>query len=224
MKKFYVYVHVCPNGKRYVGCTTRVKPEYRWKEGRGYEHQLFGRAILKHGWNNITHEVFEVESEEEMYRKEVELISFYHSNDPRYGYNCSTGGEHSRSGCRCSEESRKKMSESHKGKSLGEEHKRHIAEATKKRYLDHPEIRRKISETLKGRPGKPHSEDHKRRISETLKKRAKDPEVRRKMSEAQKNRPRIKIQLPDGTILEMTKHNLARNYINKGRKFEYLSY
>ena len=169
MKKFYVYVHVCPNGKRYVGATTASKPELRWKGGRGYGG-IFLQDILKYGWDNITHEVFEVESEEEMYRKEIELISFYHSNDPRYGYNHSSGGEKSALGCIRSKEYRKKMSE-----------------AKKKRYSDHPEIRRKISETLK-------------------------------------SKPRIKISLPDGTILEMTKHNLARNYINKGRKFEYLSY
>ena len=169
MKKFYVYIHVCPNGKRYVGATTAPKPERRWKEGRGYGG-IFLQDILKYGWDNITHDVFEVDSAEEMYRKEVELISFYHSNDPRYGYNHSSGGEKSALGCIRSKEYRKKMSE-----------------AKKKRYLDHPEIRRKISETLK-------------------------------------SKPRIKIKLPDGTILEMTKHNLARNYINKGRKFEYLSY
>ena len=224
MKKFYVYVHVCPNGKRYVGCTTRVKPELRWKEGRGYQNNdHFYRAILKYGWRSITHEVFEVDSAEEMYRKEVELISFYHSNDPKYGYNNSVGGEKGALGCKHSEESRKKMSEAQKGKTLSEEHKRHIAETAKKRYLDHPEIRRKISESGKGKHSKPLSEDHKRRISETLKKRWSDPEVRRKQSEAQKNRPRIKIKLPDGTILEMAKQNLTRNYIKKGKKFEYLS-
>ena len=226
MKKFYVYVHTCNvNGKKYVGCTTRVKPELRWKEGRGYWYNKhFYSAILKHGWTNFQHEVFQVESEEEMYRKEVELISFYHSNDPRYGYNNSLGGEKGALGCKHSEESRKKMSEAKKGKTLSEDHKRHIAETAKKRYLDHPEIRRKISESGKGKHSKPLSEDHKRHIAEALKKRAKDPEVRRKMSEAQKNRPRIKIKLPDGTILEMAKQNLARNYVNKGKKFEYLSY
>ena len=225
MKKFYVYVHTCTvNGKRYVGCTTRVKPELRWAEGKGYQNNdHFYRAILKHGWDNFQHEVFEVDSAEEMYRKEVELISFYHSNDPEYGYNNSVGGEKGALGCKHSEESKKKMSESHKGKSLGEEHRKKLSEAQKKRYSDHPEIRRKISETQKGKP-KPCSEDHKRRISETLKKRWSDPEVRRKQSEAQKNRPRIKIKLPDGTILEMTKQNLTRNYIKKGKKFEYLSY
>ena len=226
MRKFYVYVHTCTvNGKRYVGCTTRVKPELRWKEGRGYQNNdHFYRAILKYGWTNFQHEVFEVDSAEEMYRKEVELISFYHSNDPRYGYNNSVGGEKSALGCKHSEESRKKMSESHKGKSLGEEHRKKLSEAQKKRYLDHPEIRSKISETQKGRPHKPCSEEQRKKISETLKKRWSDLEVRKKQSEAQKNRPRIKIKLPDGTILEMAKQNLTRNYIKKGKKFEYLSY
>lgn len=171
MKKFYVYVHVCPNGKRYVGATAAPRPEYRWQKGRGYGG-IFLQDILKYGWDNITHEVFEVDSAEEMYRKEVELISFYHSNDPRYGYNHSMGGEKSALGCIRSKEYRKKMSQ-----------------VAKERYLDHPEIRRKISETLKGRP-----------------------------------KPRIKIKLPDGTILEITKQNLVKCYINKGKKFEYLSY
>ena len=169
MKKFWVYIHTCPNGKKYVGVTGR-DPESRWLKGRGYcQNKHFYSAILKYGWDNITHEVFEVDSEEEMYRKEVELISFYHSNDPEYGYNCSTGGEKSALGCIRSEEYRKKMSETQK-----------------KRYLN--------------------------------------PEVRKRLSEACKNSPRIKISLPDGTILEMTKHNLVRNYVNKGKKFEYLSY
>ena len=218
MKKFYVYVHVCPNGKRYVGCTKQARPELRWgKNGGRYKHQLFGRAILKYGWDNITHEVFEVDSEEEMYRKEIELISFYHSNDPEYGYNNSTGGEKSTLGCIRSEEYRKKQSEVHKGKVLSEETKR------------------KIAETLKGKPHKPHkphkpfSEETKRRMSEAKKGKSRKPfseEHRKHMSEVRKGKPkpRIKIQLPDGTIIEVTKQNLTRNYINKGKKFEYLSY
>ena len=89
MRKYWVYVHTCPNGKKYVGITTRIRPERRWgKNGKGYyQNEHFYRAILKYGWDNITHEVFEVDSAEEMYRKEIELISFYHTNDPRYGYN-----------------------------------------------------------------------------------------------------------------------------------------
>ena len=204
MKKFYVYVHTCnANGKKYVGCTTQARPELRWKEGRGYKHQLFGRAILKYGWDNITHEVFEVDSEEEMYRKEVELISFYHSNDPKFGYNNSVGGEKGTLGCKHPEETRKKMSE-----------------AAKERWLD-PEYREKQSEVHKGKSVR---EETRKRISETLKKRAKDPEFLKKLSEVKKGKPlpKVKIKLPDGTVVEITKPNLGRNYIRKGKKFEYV--
>lgn len=300
MKKYWVYVHTCnANGKKYVGVTTKIKPEYRWgKNGEGYKGQLFGRAILKYGWDNITHEVFEVESEEEMYRKEIELISFYHSNDPNFGYNNSSGGEKGALGCKYSEEIRKKMSEVRKGKHPSEETRKrmsearkgrphseearkHMAEAQKKVHLDpeyrkriseanrgrtcSEETRKKMSEAKKGKPCKPFSEEHRKHIaearkgklrseetrkklSEVNKKRWADPEYRRKQTEAHKGKshkphkpfseetkrrmseakkgkpqPRIKIKLPDGTIVEITKQLLARNYVNKGRKFEYVS-
>ena len=209
MKKYWVYIHTCPNDKKYVGVTGR-NPEIRWgKNGEGYyQNEHFYRAILKYGWDNIVHEVFEVDSKEEMYRKEVELISFYHSNDPEYGYNHSIGGEKSSLGCKHSEESRKKRSEAHRGKPHphSEETKKKIAEANRRKAKD-PEFRKKQSEAHKG---KPHnlSEEARKHISETHK---------------GKPKPRIKISLPDGTVLEMTKHNLVRNYVNKGKKFEYVS-
>ena len=221
---YWVYIHTCPNEKRYVGVTTQTKPEYRWQEGRGYRYNdHFYRAILKYGWDNITHEVFEVDSAEEMYRKEVELISFYHSNDPEYGYNHSVGGEKSSLGYRHSEETRKKMSQSMKGKhhKFSEEHRKHLAEAAKKRASD-PESRRKMSETFK----KSLSDSEvRRKMLEAQKKVHLDPEYRKKISEANKGKPkpRVKIKLPDGTIIELPKNLIARNYINKGRKFEYVS-
>ena len=214
---YYVYIHTCnDNGKKYIGVTGR-NPESRWKEGRGYKtNKHFYSAILKHGWNNFQHEVFEVDSKEEMYRKEVELISFYHSNDPEFGYNNSSGGEYSHLGCKCSEETRKKLKEAnkkkwsdpeyrrkqtegHKGKSVSEETRRKISEANKKRCSD-PEYRRKISEIQKKvhadpeyrkrisetSKGRIHTEETKRRMSETAKERWSDPEVRRKRTEANK--------------------------------------
>lgn len=223
MRKFYVYVHTCKaNGKRYVGCTTQARPELRWgRNGEGYKGQLFERAILKYGWNNFQHEVFEVDSAEEMYRKEVELISFYHSNDPKFGYNNSSGGEKGASGCKRSEEYRKKMSESRKGRTFSEEHRKHCAEANRRTAKD-PERIRKIAEAKKG---KPRSEETKEKMSEFQKKRWLDPEYRKHMVEARKGRPqpKVKIKLPDGTIIEISKQSLGRYYIKKGRKFEYVS-
>lgn len=258
MKKFYVYIHTCPNGKKYVGVTGR-DPKSRWQKGKGYQNNdHFYRAILKYGWDNIAHEVFEVDSEEEMYRKEIELISFYHTNDPRYGYNHSSGGEKSASGCirseeyvkhlseackerwsdpeyrrkmseaakkRCSDpEVRRKMAEAYKGQIRSEEARKHLSEAQKEKWLD-PEYRKNMSEAHKGKPRKPHSEEAKRRISEAHRGKILSEEHRKKLSEAKKGKPKpkIKIKLPDGTVLEMAKHSLVRNYVNKGRKFEYVS-
>lgn len=265
MKKFYVYIHTCKaNGKKYVGVTTKIKPEYRWgKNGEGYLYNdHFRSAILKHGWNNFQHEVFEVESEEEMYRKEIELISFYHSNDPRYGYNNSTGGEHSKKGCKAtpdqrkanserqkgkilspetrskisatlkgrvsnrkgcteSEEQKRKISKSLKGKPFSEEHREHLAEANRRTAND-PERVRKLSEAQKERWS---DSEYKEKMSKIRKERCSDPEYRKKLSEAKKGKPqpKVKISLPDGTILEITKQNLSRHYIKKGKKFEYVS-
>ena len=52
---YTVYMHICPNNKRYIGITGQVV-EKRWNHGEGYSHQrLFYRAILKYGWDNIQH-------------------------------------------------------------------------------------------------------------------------------------------------------------------------
>ena len=243
---YWVYIHTCKaNGKKYVGITTKIKPEYRWgKNGEGYLYNdHFRSAILKHGWDNFEHEVFEVDSAEEMYRKEVELISFYHSNDPEYGYNNSSGGEKSFLGCKhseetrkrisetlkrkprkpCSEETRKKISEAHRGKTMSEEARKKMSESHKGRSLSE-EHRKHLAEAAKKVQKKVHSDpEYRKHISEGNKKRWTDPKYRRKQSEAAKNRPRVKIKLQDGTVIEVTKSNLARDYINKGRKFEYVS-
>lgn len=109
MKRYWVYIHTCPNGKRYVGITTSKKPESRWCEGLGYKYNKhFYSAIVKYGWENITHEVFEVQSPEEMYWLEKYLIAYYLTTCPHLGYNSSTGGKVSSQG--------RKLSESHKQK------------------------------------------------------------------------------------------------------------
>lgn len=226
---YWVYIHTCKaNGKRYVGCTTRVKPEYRWgRNGEGYLYNdHFRSAILKHGWNNFEHEVFEVDSKEEMYYAEKYLIAYYHTTESKYGYNNSTGGEKSSLGCKHSEETRQRISESKKGKShLGkpcsEETRRKISEANKGKTRSE-EIRKKRSEVQKE---KWLDSEYRRKMSEAHKGKPLSKEHREHMSEAKKGRPlpRIKISLPDGTVLEVTKQNLTRDYINKGRKFEYVS-
>ena len=81
------------------------------------------------------------------------------------------------------EESRRKMSEAHKGLHLSEEHRRKIGESNKGRIVTE-DTRRKISESQKGRP---FSEEHYKRLCEANKKVTEDK--RRKISEANKGRP-----------------------------------
>lgn len=93
MHKYCVYELVFPNGKRYIGLTGQ-KPESRWKNGRGYKDQLVYKPIKKYGWKNIKHIVISSElTQEQAVRLEKYLISYYKSNNPLFGYNCTEGGE-----------------------------------------------------------------------------------------------------------------------------------
>lgn len=95
----------------------------------------------------------------------------------------------------CSEETRKKMAESHKGKSSGKKGKKNSEESNRKRsetmkgHGVSEETRRKLSEVLKG---KPKSEEWRRNHSETMKGKNKgkkhSEKTRRKLSEAHKGR------------------------------------
>lgn len=95
-----VYKHTLPkevsgkdNDKIYIGITLQ-KVENRWQNGYGYKQQsYFYNAIKKYGWDSFTHEVlFDNLSKNEAEEKEKELISFYNSTNPKFGYNIQSGG------------------------------------------------------------------------------------------------------------------------------------
>lgn len=67
----------------------------RWgKNGIQYCRQIFYRAIQKHGWDNIKHEIlYENLTEREAKSLERKLIKQYKTKDSRYGYNCTYGGD-----------------------------------------------------------------------------------------------------------------------------------
>lgn len=160
-RNYCVYIHTSPSGKKYVGQTGK-KPEERWgkngvkylnKVNGKYNHPAFARAILKYGWENFEHEVVasnltksEADNLEKLFIKKLDTMS------ANGGYNCKEGG----AGGGFSEETLKKMSESHKGIKQSEETKRKRAEKLKGEnnynYGKHlpEETRKKISETLKG--------------------------------------------------------------------------
>lgn len=93
-KKFVLYVHISPNGKKYYGITS-MKTSKRWGRGTGYKKQpYFYHAIQKYGWDNFEHVIlFGNLTKEEACQKEIEYIAKDKTNDVRYGYNMSSGGE-----------------------------------------------------------------------------------------------------------------------------------
>ena len=95
MNNWYVYIHIFPNGKKYIGITCQ-NPINRWrKDGSGYKEQpLMWKAIKKYGWNNIEHKILlEGLSKEEAEQKETELIKEFDTLvENKKGYNVQNGG------------------------------------------------------------------------------------------------------------------------------------
>ena len=147
-----VYEHITPNGKRYIGITSRENPNQRWRGGRHYKKgTAFRFAIEKYGWKNIQHNIVSSDlTETEAKWLENYLICYYRTfvgfSDCK-GYNMTLGGDGSagstpwNKGIPRDNETKRKISEAHKGKPTWNKGK-HISEESK----------RKISEAHKGKP------------------------------------------------------------------------
>lgn len=150
-KDWKVYVHINEtNNKRYVGITSKQKPEHRWNSGRGYAYNgRFYNAIQKYGWNNFSHIIlFSHLTEEQAKEMERFLIALWETTDDRYGYNLTSGGEgtcdfhpsketraklsNARRRENLSEETLRRRSESLSGRKFSDEHKRKIGGSNSK--------------------------------------------------------------------------------------------
>lgn len=142
-KKYCVYKHTNKiNGKVYIGQTCQ-EIDRRWQNGEGYRGCVnFYNAIKKYGWDSFEHEaLYEGLTLEEANKIEEEVIKEYKSNHPDFGYNIRPGGNNSP----LAPETIEKVRKNHCDVS-GEKHPmwgKHLSEETKK----------KISASLKGRPG-----------------------------------------------------------------------
>ena len=94
MDKYIVYKHTnLLNNKTYIGITKHGdNPNYRWKNGRGYEYNdKFFADILKYGWSNFSHEILETElNAAEAVAREKYYIQLFDS--VKCGYNITAGG------------------------------------------------------------------------------------------------------------------------------------
>lgn len=90
---YYVYRHISPCGRVYVGIT-KMSLYDRWgKDGCRYKHcKLFYRAIKKYGWNNLIHEVIlDGVSKSEAIYAEKYLVRWYKMHG--MSYNTTDGGD-----------------------------------------------------------------------------------------------------------------------------------
>lgn len=146
-KDWKVYVHINKvNNKRYIGVTSKAKPEHRWNSGRGYnENPHFYAAIEKYGWDNFEHVIlFTGLSEEYAKQKEKQLIKEWKTQDRRHGYNMTSGGDGTPN-YHPSEETRRKLSKARLKENLSEE---------------------TLQRRSMGLRGRKFSEDHKRKIGD----------------------------------------------------------
>ena len=177
MENYKLYIHKFPNGKVYVGITSQDVDE-RWRHGEGYKNQLVYRAILKYGWDAISHQVLlSGMTKEEAEEKEIEFISAFKSNNPEYGYNVSNGGN-------CygthSEETKRKIAKANTGRVCSEETREKIRKGNKGKKIS-KEQREKISQALKGRV---FTQEHRDKIGASHKGRTLSEEARKKLSAA----------------------------------------
>lgn len=201
---YTVYKHTAPNGKVYIGITSK-KATKRWDNGKGYRDcPLMMRAIEKYGWENFRHEIVATGlSKQDAEAMEVELIREYRSNERVFGYNLESGGNACHT---ASEETRQKMREAHRGHETSAETRRKISEALKGRHLsaEHAAKVRAYAESRKGSrlpdetkqkiskalTGQNRSEEYRQHIREAhLGKIFHSEETKRKISETKKNSP-----------------------------------
>lgn len=175
-KRYCVYRHIAPNGKMYVGITSKY-PFSRWSRnnGSGYINQpYFYNAIKSYNWESFKHEIYlngrwipftddvhktvlNVYTKEEATKLEQRFISQYKLRDRRYGYNCTDGGD-GVLGYKMSDEQKEKKrilftgpNNPRYGHKYTEAEKQHLRE-TNSRWSPSAEQRKKISESLKGHP------------------------------------------------------------------------
>lgn len=167
-RKYCVYMHISPSGKRYIGITG-VKPEKRWGNGKRYNgNPYLSRAIQKYGWDNFQHIIlYKNLTKEEAEQLEIDLIAYYKSNQRDFGYNIENGGNTTG---KMSDETRQKISEANKGKVVSDDTRQKLSNIRKECWEDDDYRQNQIEkhkwQTGENHPwfGRNHTEETKKKI------------------------------------------------------------
>ena len=126
-RKWTIYMYIFPNGKRYIGKTSKsLKERQLDAKWSGYKNcTVLMSAVKKYGVENIRQDILFENYMTDEYASRLEQICIFlfktncrKFNNPQYGYNTTDGGEGT-IGHHHTKESKRKMSESKKGKYVG---------------------------------------------------------------------------------------------------------
>jgi group I intron endonuclease len=238
-KKIGIYIIISPSNRFYIGQTTdfdRRLMQYQRLDCKGQRHLY--NSFKKYG----------VEKHSFMFFYETTVDKLNHCErfcQDMFSWlgktlmNLKFTGTEDKSGY-CSEETKEKMSEAQKGKTLSEETKlkmsesktgekhpffgKALSEETKKKMSEaqkgktlSEETKKKISEAKTGEKhpnfGKTHSEETKHKMSEAQKGKTLSEETKHKMSEAQKGKT-----LSEETKKKISEAKTGEKHPNFGRK------
>jgi group I intron endonuclease len=191
------------NGKKYIGQSVDVLgrlQRHKTNLIRGtHRNTHLQNAYIKHGGKNFSFSVACKCSRSDLDSVEQRLISQYKTTDRNYGYNVDSGGNANKTfgethrkkiseallgriggmlGKHHSDETRKKISDGNKGKTISQEARRKTSDRLKKNPIRFwlgkkrsPETIKKIVKNLKNNnwKGKTFSEEHRRKLSEASK-------------------------------------------------------
>lgn len=184
-RKWLVYMHIAPNGKRYVGITKSQNPNYRWRNGERYSYnEYFSKAIQEFGWENIQHIVVKARlTLEEARDMEVRYIAEYDTANREHGYNISPGGG------LVAEETRAKLSAAGMGRIPWNKGKKDCFSTEALSRMSMKSKGRKVSEETKQLlrekfKGREISEEQKKVLSKKAKGRKVSDETREKLRKA----------------------------------------
>ena len=168
------------NGKIYIGQAVDIADRWGKHKANLRGNLKQPNKHLQNAWNYYGEDNFEFTIICECNENQLNTMEEYYifelmTYDKDIGYNKTYGGDSGRP----TEESRKKNSESHKGKYCGESNpfygKHHSEESKRKNSESHKgktlseETKKKISVNHKGMYGKHHSEETKQEISKNMK-------------------------------------------------------
>jgi len=189
-KKYIIYQHKnLITNQSYIGQTCQ-KPNYRWKNGKGYKTQeKFWEAIEEFGWDNFEHTILEENiSENDIDEKEKYWIKKFDAVEN--GYNSNYGGHH----YIANEETKEKIRQANLGEknpNYGKPKSEEVKEKIRQSNLGQKRSAEVIEHNRQAQLGKILTEEHKRHISEGLKGHLVSEEVREKIKNNQPNKKSV---------------------------------